>query len=260
MTNRSRAGSAVAVLLASSVVAGAQEQPSAEAYRVRAEWRWWKPSLTSQIQKGFGDVQGTLLDLTDDLGVPDEDTWEAHGAIKLSPSFKLLGTYVPIEYVGDTIADSNFFYGGELFFRGEQIVSNFKGSIFGGGVEWDFVRRPSGYFGLIVGARVLLVDSVVLAPEPGRRVVDSETIPVPIFGLGGRAYAGRRFSIAASFAGLTLGSRGHYWEFDVSGRFHLSDRFAGQVGWRRIVVEGEDNRDFVKFLMSGVTFGVEVSL
>jgi len=260
MTNRFRAGGTAAVLLAFSAVASAQEGPSAERYRLRAEWRWWKPSLTSQVQKGFGDAQGTLLDLTANFGVPDEDTWEVHGAIKFSPSFKLLGSYIPIEYRGDTIADSNFNYGGELYFRGDRVVTTFKGAVYGAAVQWDFVRRPSGYFGLILGGRVLLVDSVVLAPEPGRRVVDSETIPVPVFGLTGRAYGGRRLSLSGSFAGLSLGNRGHYWEFDVSGRLHLSDRFAGQIGWRRIAIEGEDNRDFVKFLMSGITFGVELSL
>jgi hypothetical protein len=260
MTKPFRAVTAAAVLLLSSGLASAQEEPSAEGYRVRAEWRWWKPALTSQVQKGFGDAPGTLLDLPDDFGVPDGGTWEAHGAIKFSPSFKLLATYVPVHYRGDTIADANFHYGGELFFRGDRIVSSFKGSVFGGTLEWDFVRRRSGHFGLLAGGRVLLVDSVVVAPQPGRRVVDSETVPVPVFGLAGRAYAGRRLSLSGSFAGVSVGRRGHYWEFDVSGRVHLSDRFAGQIGWRRIAIEGEDGRDFVSFLMSGVTFGVELSL
>jgi len=260
MTQRFPAGCTLAALLALPLAASAQELPSAERYHVRAEWRWWKPGLDSQIQKGFGTAQGTELDLASDLGVPDEDTWEVHGAIKLKPSFKLLGAYIPIEYRGDTIAQSNFYYGGEQIFRGDRVVSTFKGNLYGAAFEWDFVRRPSGYLGLIVGGRVLLVDSVVLSPEPARRVVDSETFPLPVFGLTGRAYAGRRLSLSGSFAGLTLGSRGHYWEFDVATRFHISNRFAGQVGWRRIAIEGQDNRDFVKFIMGGITFGVEVSL
>lgn len=250
----------LALLVAMPAVAPAEDLPGPENYRVRLEGRWWMPSLNSQIQKGFGADRGTVLDLSDHLGVQDQNTWEARGVIRLTRSVKLVGSYVPLDYSGQQAAPFNFNYGDEFYFRGENVATTLKGSMYGGEIRWEFMRKRGGYLGVILGARVLMFDSVVLSAETGKRVIDSETLPVPVLGVTGRTYAGRRISVEGTLAGLSLGDRGHLYELDVAARLHISDRFAAAVGYRRLSLEGQDERDAVKMNIGGWTFGVELSL
>lgn len=253
------AGGVLLLSIALPLAASAQELPPAERYHLRVEWRWWQPTLNGDVQKGFGSAKGTLLSLTDDLGVQDDNTWNVSGAIKFTKSIKFVGSFIPIHYTGRQAANTNISYGEQLFFRGEQLLTDLKGELYSGAIEWDFVRNKNGYVGGLLGAKALLFDSVVLAPDSAKRVVDTETLPVPIVGLTARAYGAKRFSVSATIAGFTIGERGKFWEVDLSGRVHFSDRLAGQVGYYRFSLEGKDARDFAKMSLGGLTFGGEVS-
>ena len=61
---------------------------------------------------------------------------------------------------------------------------------------------------------------------------------------------------------MTIGSRGSVWELDLSSRFHLSDRLAVMGGYHRLRMRGEptEGRDFVEVKLSGLTFGLELSI
>jgi hypothetical protein len=52
------------------------------------------------------------------------------------------------------------------------------------------------------------------------------------------------------------------WEVDFSVRFHLSDRLAAMGGYHRLSLKGEPTkgRDFVEVKLSGIAFGLELSL
>lgn len=246
-------------LPAAAVAQSSQEIAPAEKYHVRAEWRWWTPSVSGTIQKGFGSIPGTPLSLTDNLGITNESTWMLDGAIKLSRSFKLTGGYIPLNYTGRQAASTNFIYGNELFFKDEQIQTSLKAQVFSGAIEWDFYKGKGGYAGVFFGADLLLTDSVLVAPATGQRVIDSETLPVPLLGVVGRAYVGRHFSLSALVGGFTRGDQGHMFEMDLTARLHISDRFAGAVGYYRLSFEGTDGRDFVSLTLGGLSFGAEVS-
>jgi hypothetical protein len=248
----------IALPVAAFAQSSAEVAP-AEKYRVRAEWRWWTPSVSGTIQKGFGSVSGTPLSLTDNLGITNESTWMLDGAIRLSKSFKLTGGYIPLNYSGAQAATTNFIYGDQLFVKDEEIQTSLKAQVFSGAIEWDFYKGKGGYAGAFFGADVLLTDSVLVAPATGQRVIDSATLPVPILGVVGRGYMGRHFSLSALLAGFTLGDQGHIFEMDLAARLHISDRFAAAVGYYRLSFEGTDGRDFVSLTLGGLSFGAEVS-
>jgi hypothetical protein len=251
----------VALLLLAPAVAGAQSLPGPENYHIRGEYTRWSPGLDSQIQKGFGDAEGTLLDLTSDLGVADESTWQARATIRIGQSIKLRGSYVPLDkYKGDTIAKTNFLYGGKQFFAGSQVVTSINGKYYTGEIEWDFRRGEAGFAGLFIGAKVFQVGSIILAPTEGTRVTQDNTVPIPVVGFAGRTYYNRRFSMEGEFSGMTLGSRGHVWEVNLYARINLSDRLAIGGGYHRLSLEGRDDRDSVKLKLNGWQYGIELSL
>lgn len=252
---------AVALLLLAPAVARAQSLPGPEKYYVRGEYTRWSPGLDSQIQKGFGDAEGTVLDLTDDLGIGDESTWQARATIRLGQSFKIRGSYVPLDkYKGDTVAKTNFSYGGKQYYADSRVVTSISGNYSTGEIEWDFRRGEAGFAGLFIGAKVFQVGSVVVAPVEGTRVTQDNTIPVPVVGFAGRTYYNRRFSLEGEFSGMTLGSRGHVWEVNLYARVNLSDRLAIGGGYHTVSLEGRDNRDSVSVKLRGWQYGIELSL
>jgi hypothetical protein len=254
-------GLVLGVLLASS----AQAQsilPSAERYKLRLQGFRWGTTLDGQIQKGFGETPGTLLDLEDDLGVASRRTYGAGGTIQFAPGIKLRGSYTTIDYSGAADARQNFTFGDDQYFFGEPTETRIKGKYYTAALEWDFVKRPQGYLGAFVGAKLLDGDFVVLAPGTSKRDVESGIGGLPVLGVVTRFYSGRHFSGEVEYSGMTIGSRGSVFELQVSARLHLSDRLAAMGGYRRLRLRGEPTkgRDFVEVKLSGAIFGVELSL
>jgi hypothetical protein len=251
----------VALLLVGPALAAAQDLPSSEHYILRAEYTRWSADLTGKIQKGFGTEEGTLLDLDSDLGVTGKETWQGKGTIRLGSKFKLRGAYVPVQYRGDVIAQTNFVYGGKQYFAGSRVQTSIDGQYYSGDFQWDFRRGSGGFFGAFVGARVFDVSSI-LVDDTGQRVVQDKTVPIPVLGIGGRTYYGRRFSVEGSLAGMTAGSRGHIWEVDLYARINFSDRLAVGGGYHHVTLQGtdKDKRDSVDLRMGGWQYGVELSL
>jgi hypothetical protein len=122
------------------------------------------------------------------------------------------------------------------------------------------MKGPHGYLGAQIGAKFFDIDSVLVDVDDNEREQNTSRAPIPILGITGRFYAGSRVSLEGELSGLTLGSRGALWEFDTSLRIHLSDRLAAQGGYRRLSLRAENGDDNGDLLLSGWTFGLELSL
>jgi hypothetical protein len=250
----------VACLAAASAQAQIEDYPTQEKYHLRVEYREYRPGLDAEVVNGTPDKDGTPLDLTDDLGVEDDRTFEIRGAIQVKRGHKLRGSYTPLDYQGEIEeADRGFTYGNTDFARFDRVVSSFKGGYYGASYEWDFVRGSRGYLGGVFGARMLDIDSLVSAPDKQVREINQVRTFAPILGVASRLYAGR-MSLETEFAGFSMGSRGSVWEFEISGRAHISDRLAVEGGYRTIKLKGEDGPDNGDINLKGWQFGLELSL
>jgi hypothetical protein len=268
MIRRHVAASAATIVLALPAAALAQlgarpvsseGLPSQEHYRLRLEYREWRPDLTGNMLKSSPDLDGTVVDLNDDLALEKDRTFEARGEIQFKPGTKLRGTYTRINYHGDVAsAPHTFNFGESRFVTGSRVVSSVKGAYYSADLEFDFVKGPGGFLGGIVGARMLDIDRTIVSPD-SQREADTWRKPQPVIGIVGRGYAGR-FSAEGEVAGLSIGSRGSVFEFDGSGRFHLSDRLAIQGGYRVLSAKPKDGADTIEFRMGGWHFGLELSL
>jgi hypothetical protein len=251
----------VVLLLAVSGRAPAQDLPSSERYVVRAEYTRWGANLSGHVQKGFGSEEGTLLDLADDLGVQSRGTWQVKATARIGSSFKLRGSYVPLDkYRGDVIAKTNFSYGTEIYHADTRVLTSIDGKYYTGEFEWDFQRGQSGFFGVLAGVKIFDVSSVVVAPLDGKRVIQADKIPIPVVGVAGRTYYGRRFSMEGELSGMTIGSRGKVWELNLYARVNLSDRLAVGGGFHRVTLKGRDERDSVNIRLGGWQYGLELSI
>jgi len=246
----------VAAVSAVCVSAGAGELPKAESYHLRVEYQQWRPDPEAEVRSG---TFGTEIDLKDDLGMPDERTWEVRGSIQLSPGFKLRGSITPVEYAADVRIDEAFVFDGQLYPVNARVVSRLEGDLYSAGLEFDVVKNPGGYFGILLGGQLFKGDTSIAAPEIGVDEAEELDTPIPFLGATGRIYAGK-LSFEGEISGLTIGARGHFYEMRLGARFHFSERIAVGAGYRLFKVHGEEEPDLVDFRQGGVTFGAELSL
>ena len=259
-----RGWTGIAVLIALSLAGTAAAQdpsslPPAERYGLRLQYREFRPGLSGDIQKGSGATDGTLIDLDDDLAIADKRTFDVRGTIQFKPGWKLRGSYTPLDYKGDVEANRSFTYGETRYARRDHVITSIKGGYFSADLEWDFFKGSHGFLGAVLGAKVFDVDSAVVNASTNSRELDTITAPIPVIGLASRVYAGR-VSFEGEVTGLSAGSRGSMLEAEGSVRLHISDRLAVMGGYRRLSLDGKDNRDEVKLKMGGWQFGLELSL
>jgi hypothetical protein len=252
----------VSLLLLAPAALHAQQAdyPPQEGYGIRLEYREFRPTFSGDIQKGFGDQEGTLVDVVDDLGIPDERTFEARGTLQFKQGHKLRGSYTPLDYSGDVDeARRDFDYGQTEFQRFERVLTSLKGGYYSASYEWDFMRGPRGFLGVTLGAKVIDLDATLVAPEQSAREQDTLRAPVPAVGLVTRAYTGR-VSVEGEISGMTLGDRGTLIDFDLATRVHVSDRLGIGGGYRYLSIKAKDDRDFGDIRIRGWHFGLEISL
>jgi hypothetical protein len=244
-------------LSGASFSAAQSSLPSAEQYTVRVEYRRWHANLEGAFRQG---LLGTTIDPVADLGVPaDEKTREIHGALQVAAGHKLRVGYIKLGYAGDTVVDRTLVYSGTVFPINTRVVTSLKGGYWSAGYEFDFLERDTGYLGVVLGGRLLDVDSILVAPDAGIQEAVSTKSVAPTLSLAGRVYASK-ISLGGEIGGLYLGDRGYLLDADASARLHFSDRAALQVGYRYIKARGElDAEDFLEVKLSGLTYGIEVS-
>ena len=252
----------VVAALAGPTTSSAQtDLAPAERYSLRLEYLLWSPQPAGEIQKGVSGVEGTMLDVQQDLGLAENSMNTMRGTLRLGRGVKLRGSWSPIDFQGDATADRALLYGTTVVLPGQQVVSSLKGNYVTGEIAWDFLQRPQGFLGLLVGVKFVDVDALVLNADTSDRVVETERLPIPVLGLAGRVYLTRHFSVEGEISGLTLGDRGHVYEVFGAARLHLTDHIAATGGYRKLAIEGRpDDRNYLKIDLGTWTFGAEISL
>jgi hypothetical protein len=250
----------VLLLPAPALAQLALDQHPAEAYRLRAEYRWFSTSLEGTAAKGLLDVPGTTFDVKTDLLMEDDTTWEARGTIRLGRKWKLRGGYTTLDYIGrEAVLDSRIRFDDTVFQSGEEVTSTLKGGYYGGDLEWDFLVSGTGYLGVIAGARAPDVDVVISSPALGKREQATYRPVCPVLGLAGRVYASR-LSIEGFASTFAKVSGRKVTDLEISARLNLSDRLAIGGGYRYLKFTAEEGADFADFNVSGWTYGIELGL
>lgn len=258
-------GRTVAVLYLALPAAAAAQVPDVsglppyERYALRVEYRDYRPKLTGEFQKGTAEQSGTLIDVLDDLGLEDERTFEVRGGLQVKPGHKIRGSYTRLRYDGDLEARRNFTFDDTRYDRFARVRTTLRGAYYSAAYEWDLFKGRVGYLGLLLGAKAVDIDYVVVAPELDRRETDTLLTPFPSLGAAGRVYTGR-LSLEGELSGFTLGKKGSLFEAETSIRVHLSDRLAVQGGYRRLSLRAEEGTDNANFRLGGFNFGLELSL
>lgn len=243
--------------------AAEDELPAAERYHLRLEYLWWSPQLDGELQKGFSESEGTVLATRDDLGIEETGSNLLQGTLRFGGRWKLRGAWHRMDYDGDVPAARAFVYGSAYVSPDQRVVTSLTGNELTAELQCDLVQRAVGFAGLRLGVKYFDVSTTLVALEGEQmlaRVADTERLPVPVVGVSMRVYPHERVSVEGELSGFPAGSRGHLWELLVAARGHLGDRLAVTAGWRKLALEGHNDRDSLVLGLSKWTLGVEISL
>src|SRR6185503_14617210 len=118
-------------------LAGGDDRAPQERYHLRAQYREFRPGISGKVQKGSGSVEGTLIDLDDDLGIEDVRRFDVRASLQFKDGVKLRGSWTPLDFDGDADASRTFTYGDTRYDRFSRVVTSIKGNYYSADLEYD---------------------------------------------------------------------------------------------------------------------------
>jgi outer membrane protein len=139
---------------------------------------------------------GTPIDLEKDLGFDDSQDYFVEGALQLG-SFRLSGSYTPLEFKGLGTLSQNFNFNGQTFSGSAQTASDVNIDLLDVGLAWYLINFDDLPVRLQLGpelsVKYVQADLSVVGEStsaPGVVVTETESADVPIPTLGARARVG----------------------------------------------------------------------
>lgn len=225
------------LLLASLLVAPSvlgQGRPATqnmgEQTNVELEIRRWDSSLGSELRLSGGGIPGTSLDPIEDLGLPDEKTWEYRGHIRFG-RFKVRGSWFQTKYEGEVGAESLLSFIGLVVPPGQSVQSRLELEQLRVGLEVDLIRGQYAYLSVI--GEWSKLEARTFAESAGTsREGDPLELSLPVFGLKGRTYLTPALAVTVEGTGMKRESEGVITDFEAVVTYNASANFGFSYGYR----------------------------
>jgi hypothetical protein len=259
-----------AVLLMVAAPAHAQYRPrpiddpaTGESYHIEGSIALWYPSATMGISSESLGIQGSQIDLKNDLGLADQKLPEFSIVFRPFRHHKLRFDYIPISYTqGPTTLSQDIVFNGQRYQLGVPVNSTLDWKAYRFGYEFDFITRNRGFAGFITEAKYTDVraeiDSPILSEFAQARA------PIPAIGGIGRYYVVPNISVTGELTAFKLPSvnngeyQGHYVDFDIYGTVNANNYVGVKAGYRSLDTGYVVKKDSGSFVLNGFYIGAVV--
>ena len=245
----------IAILLAGVVPAG---QASAE---IVFEARQWSPDLSGEIRIDGSSVIETI-DLTEDLGLQDDESIEGRLTIRPSRRTLIRLGWAPLTMTGDKVISRTITFLGRDFDISSRVESELELEYGRLGFAWQFLSSGDGKYriGPLVEAKGFRGTATLSAPDlpvPARESEEFETAFASI-GLIFDLEPSQRFHIFGEGSVLIDDSQGEITETELGVRFFPVKHIAIVAGLRQLEIDAEDDNDLLKMDLDGVFGGISI--
>lgn len=227
---------AVVALSSSSDVAQAQARRSpnyGESYMVEFEYRRWRADLFSELRLSRIGEPGTTLDSSEDLGIERESVNDYHVKVRFARRFKARGSWVKLEYQGETGAAADLCVAGLCVPAGGSLTTVIELEETRGGAEFDLFTGQYGFLA-VVGEYGRYKASPTF--ESGEATAEQPLeLKFPLFGLKARAYLTP--ALGVNLEGMGFKNDDGVWtDFEASATYSGGRNFGFTYGYRNSYV------------------------
>lgn len=234
----------------------------AQAFEAGVRGYYWFPTISGDVKYSDGSLNGTKLDLEDDLNIDDEyypvgEVFIGGGDHHLSFSF------YRADYDGTATLTEDINFGGETFPAGDRIKSSLEYDVYDLTYQYDLLDLENvlaGFsLGLVGRLRVYDVEVEIKSRTVDQSEKEDYTVPIPLFGLN--LHLG---ILADVLEARILASGIGYWDgYMVDGQAELSFTPIPFVdihaGYRTFFVDVDASDLELNYNTSGFYGGVTIS-
>lgn len=243
-------------------VRGLSDRATGETYNVELGGYIWNPTPDIGISSESLPIVGqtaTRIDFVEDLGIEKKSFRQLKVVLRPSTKFKFRFEYTPIKYDAEGTIRRDVIFNGIIFPVALPVQTSMTWKAYRVGIEYDFVYRDRGFFGILAEAKYTDVEARLL------NIISDEFVharaPIPAIGVIGRVYAAPNISITGEFSGFKLPEsidenyRAKYYDFDLYGTVNFNDHVGAQLGYRSFDVFYRIDEDEGALTMKGLYFG-----
>jgi outer membrane protein len=155
----------------------------ASAFELGVRGYYWFPKLSGDIRVDNAGINGTKLDLEDDLGI-DSKSYPVFEVFSGLGKHHLSFAFYNLDYDGDTVLTKDVYFNGELFHANERIVSHLKYDNYDVMYRYDLINLENflagGSLGLV--ARMMVFDGSASIASASVTTRQDFTAPIPMVG------------------------------------------------------------------------------
>jgi hypothetical protein len=239
---------AVAVLLLGPGLAAAEV--------LELEGRYWFTDIKGSAKIEDDNIEGTRIDLEDDLGVDGEGMPELRFSFGLGGS-RLRFAYTHVTFEGDKTLERNVTFSGDTFPAGTRVETEFD--LHYGRAGW--IWTPSIIPGVLrVGPMLELKGFLADVSLDSTAISESAKLPfvLPTLGAAGDFSFGDYIQVFAEVSGLPAGDYGYLVDAEAGVRVSPIPLVAVVAGYRIFSVRVGDDDDFGRMRLSGPFAGLAV--
>jgi len=261
------AGIVVVALGWSSRDAAAQYRPPAkpaigEDYHIEASFAWWNAEPSILVSSESLGIPGDDIDLIDDLSILKHKLRKLDIVLRPGKKHRFRFEYLPISYSADTVIKRTFVFNGQRYTIGLPVktTAEFNTSRFG--YEYDFLYMKRGFLGALFDLKYTSVNVSLESPLTAQPEFTSAVAPIPTIGIVGRAYVSPEVAINGELSLFRVPDSlakdkfdGSYTDVDLNLTYNYNRYVGAVVGYRRLSVFYQFERDSGALKFSGLYFG-----
>jgi outer membrane protein len=229
-------------------------------FEVGARGMYWFPDLSGTVKTTDPVIGGTEFNVTDDLGVGDENIPSGEIFLRAGRVHFRVG-YTPVKFDGNRQLSREIRFGNQIFNVNDNVISHLDLKMIDGEVQFDLLQPnvAAVAFNLGLIAKVKYVDGNVELRNSTNTETRDFKAPIPMVGVAaGVGFLKNMVRADARVAGIAY-SGNHLFEGDVYASFAPVPFFRVQGGYRLIDFKIDEDDILAKLKLKGPYIGAQLS-
>ncbi len=215
---------------------------------VGVEGRYWLTDLDADLKVTDNNITGTDIDLTDDLGMDDEDFYEARISIGLG-RHRIRYAYLPLSWDGAKTISKSITFNGRTYSANTFVDSSLDVTYHRLGYEYDVIDALGNRLGVIFEVKYFDID----AELESSTISESESMGVPLPAVGVTFQVGLPvfLSLGGEVTGISVGGNGYLVDAECVLNYKPAPLVTFSGGYRYLKLYAEKGDDEADLTLDG---------